>query len=194
MEKEELSPKESLRIINEMIENSKERFQDNGYIYLFWGWLVLACALAQFILLQMEYYEIHFYPYFLAIPGAIYTFIYEARRHKESSKSSFPDKFFTALWIATGINLFIVGFGFSFIFNASPVPYILILIAIAVIVSGTVINFKPLVIGGIICNALAIASLFLSGIYHPIVVVLALIAAYLVPGYILRKQYKMNNV
>jgi hypothetical protein len=193
MENKELTPQESLKIINEMIESSKERFQENGYIYLFWGWLISICALAQFVLLQLEYYEINFYPYFLAVPGAIYTFIHESKRHSKTSGSSFLDKFFTALWTVTGINLFIVGFGFSIIFNMSPVPYILILIAVAIIVSGAVINFKPLVIGGIICNLLVIFSLFVSSIYHPVLVVLALTAAYLVPGYIMRKQYKKHN-
>jgi len=194
MEKEELSPKESIRIIQEMIESSKERFQDNGSIYLFWGWLISLCALAQFVLLQLEYYEINYYPYFLAVPAAVYTGIMEARRHKKTSKSTFIGRIFAALWTVTSINLFITGFGFSFAFQMSPVPFILILIAVATIVSGAVVRFKPLIFGGIVCNALVVLSIFINTLYHPVLVVLALIAAYLVPGYILRKQYKRSHV
>ncbi|MFW6095142.1 MAG: hypothetical protein ACOC8S_01745, partial [Bacteroidota bacterium] len=73
MNKNELTPQESLQVINEMIDTSKTRMRENGFIYLFWGWLMMFCALDQFVLLQLEYYEISYYPYFLGIPGGIYT-------------------------------------------------------------------------------------------------------------------------
>ena len=193
MEEKELTPKESLRIIHEMIESSKERFQDNGYIFLFWGWLISICGLAQFILLQLEYYEINYYPYYLTIPAVAYTWIYESRRHKKKSKPTFFDKIFNALWSSVGFNILLVGFGFSFAFHVSPIPFILILVSIATIVSGTVIKFKPLIIGGIICNGLVVATIFISPLYHPIIIVVALVASYLVPGYILRKKYKQYH-
>lgn len=193
MEEQNLTPKDSLRVIQNMIEDSKERFRDNGYIYLFWGWLIIVCALAQFVLLQLEYYEIHFYPYFLTIPAAIYTWFYEARRHRKKSKPTFLSKFFAALWTVIGFNIFLTGFGFGYAFHISPIPFIMILISIAIILSGTMVKFRPLIIGGIICNGLVIVSLFTPTVYYPVIVALALIAAYLIPGYILRNKYKKHH-
>ena len=193
MKDQELSPKESLSVISKMIERSKTRMNENGFIYLFWGWLMSLCAIAQFVLLQLEYYEINYYPYYLAIPAGIYTGIYYSRESKKEQGSSFLGNIFGALWISVGINIFITAFIFSFTFNINPIPFILMMLGIATIVSGQVINFRILIIGGIICNLLGVATIFIPFIYHPVIVALAIIAADLVPGYALRNKYRRSH-
>jgi len=193
MKDQELSPKESLSVISKMIERSKTRMNENGFIYLFWGWLMSLCAIAQFVLLQLEYYEINYYPYFLAIPAGIYTGIYYSRESKNDQGSGFLGNIFAALWISVGINIFITAFIFSFTFNINPIPFILMMLGIATIVSGQVINFRILIIGGIICNLLGVATIFIPIIYHPVVAALAIIAADLVPGYALRNKYRRSH-
>jgi hypothetical protein len=190
MEEKTLTPKESLKVINEMIAGAKTRMKENGFIYLFWGWLILICALSQFILLQTEYADINYYPYFLVIPGAIYTAIVESKKHRKEGTSDYMNKVMTAIWLTAGINMIVAGFVFSPILKSSPVPLILIILALATVVSGAAIKFKPLVWGGIICNLAGIAAVFLDYSYHPILVVVAIIAADLIPGYILRNKYK----
>lgn len=190
MEDKSLTPKESLSVINQMIESSKTRMNENGFIYLLWGWLMSICAIAQFVLLQLEYYEINYYPYFLAIPAGIYTGIYYSRESKKEQGSSFLGNIFAALWISVGLNILMTAFVFSFTFNFNPIPFILMFLGIATIVSGQIINFRLLIIGGIICNLLGIFTILIPFIYHPIVAALALVAADLIPGYALRTKYK----
>ncbi|MFP3859420.1 MAG: hypothetical protein ACLFUW_01240 [Bacteroidales bacterium] len=190
MNKNELTPQESLQVINEMIDTSKTRMRENGFIYLFWGWLMIFCALAQFVLLQFEYYEISYYPYFLGIPGGIYTGFYYSRKEKKEQGTTYVEKILSMLWIAVGINIFIAAFIFSFTLQINPIPFILMFLGIGTVVSGQSLKFKPLIAGGLICNLMAVLTIFLPFIYHPVLIVLALIAADLIPGYSLKNKYK----
>lgn len=190
MQNDELTPKESLDLINEMITGAKARMNENGFIFLFWGWLIIICAVSQLILLKLGYYDINFYPYFLAIPGGIYTAIIASRKDRQKHSPNYTDTIMSGLWMTAGINMLITGFLFSPVLEMSPVPFILIILALATIASGTAIKFKPLIWGGIVCNAAGVASVFIPISYHPVVVIIALIAADLVPGYILRSKYK----
>jgi hypothetical protein len=192
MEEKTLTPKESLNVINEMIAGAKARMNEDGFIYLFWGWLILICALSQFILLQTKYAEYNYFPYFLVIPGAIYTAITESRKHRRQESPDYMNKIMSAIWITAGVNMMIAGFVFAPVIKTSPVPIILIVLGLATIISGAAVKFKPLVWGGIICNAVGIASVFFPYSYHPLIVIIAIIAADLVPGYILRKNYKKS--
>lgn len=190
MKQDELTPKESLDLINEMISGAKARMNENGFIYLFWGWLISICALGQFILLQTEYAHMNYYPYILVIPAAIYTSIHESRKHRKEGSPNYTSNIMSGIWIAAGMNMLILGFLFSPVLKTSPVPYILIVLALATIVSGAAIKFKPLIWGGIICNLAGILSIFVAYSYHPLLVIAAIIAADLVPGYILRSKFK----
>jgi hypothetical protein len=192
MQEQELSPKESLRVINEMIETSKSRINEDGFIYLFWGWLILLCALAQFVLFQVELYEYSFIPYLLVIPAGIYTGFQQSKKHRKE-KGNYVSNVMKALWITLGINLALFGFLIFPAYQVSPIPIILAFLAIGAIVSGGTVKFKPLIYGGIICNLIAIAALFTPTLYQPLLLAGGMIAADLVPGYIIRNQYKKQN-
>ena len=47
------SHSESLALIESMINKAKDRFNEDGSLYLLWGWVVLLCSAAEFILLQV---------------------------------------------------------------------------------------------------------------------------------------------
>jgi len=40
---------ESIQLISSMINKVKNRFNETGYLYLLWGWVVLICCITQFI-------------------------------------------------------------------------------------------------------------------------------------------------
>ena len=50
MEKTELTPEQSLLLITKTIEQTKERFKENGHIFVFWGTLMLIVIGSQFML------------------------------------------------------------------------------------------------------------------------------------------------
>jgi|SRR6056297_2013870 len=186
------TPAESLEIIRRMIEGSKARLNENGFIYLFWGWLILLCALAQFALFQAELYAYNYFPYFLVIPAGIYTFIVESRKHRESA-DNYLSRVMAVLWIPLAFNLGIIGFFTWPLFELSPTPFLIIFLAIGATVSGGLLRFKPLIWGGILCNMIGLAGLITPTLYHPLLLAAGIVFADLVPGYRLRNKYKISH-
>jgi hypothetical protein len=54
MENEEkmMSGEESLRIITEMINKTKVNIRQGSFHLLFWGWLIFACSMSEFLLMK----------------------------------------------------------------------------------------------------------------------------------------------
>jgi hypothetical protein len=62
MEKQELSPEDSLTIISRAIENLKMNFKEYAMYFLLWGWMLTFASFSNFFLLRMlharEAYEL----------------------------------------------------------------------------------------------------------------------------------------
>ena len=80
METDTLSPKQSLELITQVIAQARNKFEENGFIYIFWGILIAIASISQFILLKKEYYDIHWYPYLLMPMGSIYSVYYFSKK------------------------------------------------------------------------------------------------------------------
>jgi len=59
--------------------------------------------------------------------------------------------------------------------------------------SGFFLKFKPLIIGGLSCWILAIAAGEVDFHYHPLFVAVAVITAWIIPGYILKARFKSQT-
>ena len=64
MQTEKLTAEKSLELITEVITQARKKFEENGFIFMFWGALIAIAAIGQFLLLKYEYYSINWYPYF----------------------------------------------------------------------------------------------------------------------------------
>ena len=85
MKSSALTPEESLLLITKTIEETKERFKENGHVFVFWGTLMLIVIGSQFILSILELYKFTMYPVFLYPIGAIITGIYVRKEYKKNN-------------------------------------------------------------------------------------------------------------
>ena len=89
-------------------------------------------------------------------------------------------------------------FTFAFIFPITAgnilLFFLLTMIGIGTVVSGALLRFSWLIIGGIICNLLAYVTIFSHQSYYGIIMIVAIIFADLIPGYILRAKCRNHNV
>ena len=69
-------------------------------------------------------------------------------------------------------------------------PLLLIFYGLPTFLSGAVLKFSPLMIGGICCWILAIISTFIGHEFQLILIAVAVIAAWLIPGYLLKAKFK----
>lgn len=186
MEKTELTPEQSLLLITKTIEQTKERFKENGHIFVFWGTLMLIVIGSQFILSLLELYKFTMYPVFLYPLGAILTGIYIRKVYK---KNNAPKTIIGIImgsmgWVI-GMNLMAMGFLFSSHLGDALAPVFIILLAIMIIVSGATINFKPLIIGGILMNLIGLASFYIDRDFHGFSMMLGAVVAFIIPGILL---------
>jgi hypothetical protein len=72
-------------------------------------------------------------------------------------------------------------------------PSVLVLYGIPTFLSGIILKFKPLTVGGFICWLLAVVAMFASYEYQLLVLALAVGCAWIIPGYLLRSKFKKEN-
>lgn len=185
-----LTQQQSLKIIQEMIATSKNNLKDNSFFFLLWGWLVLIASLSHFALLQVEYQ----YPYLpwsvTMFLGGIISGIAGYRMGKKAKVISHVDKMIMYLWWGFTVVMLIILFmaGFNKIDWNLTHPLIILLYGLGTFVSGGVLKFKPLIIGGIASWVIAVIAFFVTPEYVLLLIALSIIIAYLIPGYMLKAK------
>jgi len=195
MEKDEkmMTGEESLRIISEMINKTKVNLGQSSFHLLFWGWLILVCSIADPILAKYTSYAHHYYVWFLAIPGAFVSMAYGIINGRKAKIHTYADRLYMWVWMAFLFS-FLVLFTIHSKNLVSVSPYILMLVGFATFVSGFIINFKPLIIGGILFWIIAIIVSFAAPAIAPLGMPLAVITGYLIPGYMLKYKGSHDKV
>ncbi len=185
------SEKESLQLITEMISNAKQNFKDNGFFYLVWGWLVFVAALSHYVLLTVIHYDKPFLPWpILMSLGAVATMIYGMSQSRKAPVRTYMGKFMGFLWGGFSISLLIVLASMHKIGPEVAYPFILILYGIGTFVSGGMLRFPLLIAGGIVCWVLAVISFYVGFEHQLLLVALAVLLSYIIPGHVLKSNYK----
>ena len=186
---------QGLQVIQEMIENTKSKFRDNGFFYLLWGWLVLIGSSSQFIMMNMGI-EYAWLPWpILMFGGGIASGIAGYKLGKKTKVKTFFDTAITSLWFAFIITLFI----FLFASAAGRITwsmanvFVIALYGLATFISGRMMNFNPLIFGGVFSWTAAIVGIFIPEMYTLPLVSVSIIVAYLIPGYMLKARAKSNG-
>ena len=178
--------KESLRIISEMIETAKAEVQDNGFLYLLWGWLTFAASLGHYTMLFFSPAK-SYWPWLILMPlGGFITAVYlirESRRRRIKTKIG---DFLGAVWTAFSVALLLLLLFMSELGPYNIYPIIIILYGIGTFLSGKLLSFKPLIIGGILCWVIAGVSFIAEPSYRILLLALSLLVSYIIPGHILK--------
>jgi len=186
MDKEILTPEDSIALITKTIQQAKNRFAENGHILIMWGILVAAATLAQFLLLKTEYYKINYYPYFIMPLGGVYTYYYYGRKHKKNDLPvTIIGRILQIMGTLLGINFMVLGFLFWEKLGDALFPVLFLFMAVLIIIIGTSIKFKPFIFSGILLNLTAFGLFFIETIYHPAIMSVAAIITMVIPGIIL---------
>jgi hypothetical protein len=101
MENEEkvMTGEESLRIITEMINKSKVNIRQSSFHLLFWGWLIFACSLSEYVLMTFAGYTHHYYVWFFTVPGVFVSLIYGFVTGRKEMVHTYADRLYVWTWI-----------------------------------------------------------------------------------------------
>jgi hypothetical protein len=195
MENEEkmMTGEESLRIITEMINKTKFDISQGSFYLLFWGWLIFACSLSEYLLTKFTGFIHPYYVWFLVIPGVFVSMFHGFVTGRKAKVRIYTGMLYMWIWLGfliSGTVLCIIHWKSM----DTVAQYILLLAALPTFISGFVIKFKPLIAGGICFWVLSLVIYFAGPSFSSLGTAIAMLSGYLLPGYMLKNKVSHDKV
>jgi hypothetical protein len=191
---QKFSAEQSLQVIQSMIEKAKQDVIKNSFYFLLWGWLVFITALLHFVL--MKFTDIK-QPYivwnimWIGVVASIVKGVKEGRSEKVKTYLGDTMKYF-------GISMAIIYCSLVFIFGKYELwqyafPFYILIYAVACFFMGSMMQFPLLKWTGLMCIPIMIASVFLKYEWQLLLMALAVLISYIIPGHVLYMKEKTQN-
>lgn len=147
MDKQELTPQESLRVIEEMIQKSQKRISYNGGMPgLVWGYTTFFTALLIYFLMPRMDYRVNFLWFIIPILGGAIYFTLRRSQKRQTLVKNHIDRTIDIIWIILGLNALVI----SFIGSNIILSIILILIGIGSSIMAFIADIKVYKVASII--------------------------------------------
>jgi hypothetical protein len=191
----EFSYEDGLKTIYAMITSTKSSMGENYVFYLLWGYLVGLACVSEFLLIRVVHYAQHYmvWPVLMGL-GMVLSGVLTLRRQKTSTHKSFIGNIMSYLWGGWLVSLLIITFFTSQLQNHSLIlPFTMVMYGMGIFISGGVINYRPLIIGGIISWLAALVSFFQPYNVQLLLMAATVIVSYIIPGHMLRIEAKKQK-
>jgi hypothetical protein len=213
-----MTEQESLQLITEMIQKAKGGFHETGTSAILWGAVVGFCGLLSFAQAQWGFsigFDIWLLIFVAIIPQVYLVFQEKKKKQVKTYQQAATDN----IWLVYAISLaalvlyqnivpgvydkLMTGDGaqllqkniqtgeikdFHFYIPGISSVY-LIIYAFPTLGTGLINKFKPMIYGAMLCYVFFVISLFTSFKYDMLLMGLAGIVNWLIPGFILRSNY-----
>jgi hypothetical protein len=209
-EKSNFSEKDSLALITEMIGKAKDSYHDTGIAAIMWGSVIAFCSLVKISELHFNY-KLPFDIFLLTFVAVIPQLLLSHKERKKQNVRTYNQVALDYTWTAFGIAIFLMVFVTNVVFaklDAFKEVYVsstgkqdyfrfseftaalfLIIYGLPTFITGAVMKFKPMLLGGIVCWVASIACLFTPVKVDLLLTAIATIIAWLIPGIILYKKH-----
>jgi len=189
-----MNEQDSINVIKEMIDNSRQNIKDQSPFYLWWGSLVFIAAVVEYILFVLLESPDHWWVWpITTILGGVGSGIIGWRQEKRAKVKTFIDRAMSYVW-GGWIMIFLITIVWAAVSGINWAQIFTIIIAfygVGTFISGGILRFKPLMIGGLVSLVLAIFCIVLnldqSFPNMLIALALSILVSYLIPGFLLRK-------
>lgn len=190
-----LSPQESLDIISQVIDLSKQKYEENGQLILMWGLAVMLAGITQFILIQLGHGKMSGWTWlFTMIPMSIYTIYMVQQERKINAQSNKKNSDISGMvWSMAGSMAMISGFFFSSKFGYALTAAMFLPFCIAALVTALTLNKELFVWLSILGVIISYCSFYIPWSYHPLLSAGLALVLFTIPGYILRNDHKTRS-
>jgi hypothetical protein len=186
------SEKHALALIDQTIKSVRQKLGQNGFIFLLWGWLILAGNLLSYASIYFNFQNYIGYIWtVIGLGGGLISFLYYAKREKNKGPSSQIEKYFTYVWSGVGLGAIVL---YACIIWANEfmliTPFVLTLAGIATFISGRILKVPALVLGGIsFWVGTALALCFQTEVQF-LIGAGCMVTGYLIPRFVLKAKSK----
>ncbi len=191
MEEQNINPEQSMQIIQNMIRRAQNNLSENGFLFIFWGWLVFLSAGA-FYYLTVTGFEKPWYAWYTMPLGGIFTMFYTMRQKKKERVRSYIDDYMAFVWSAFGICMIItLVMGYKLQINCYPI--VIMLYATATFITGGIIRFTPLIICGAASYVISVSAFFVNFETQILLLALSVMVSYIIPGHWMQIKFKKQS-
>ena len=163
-----MESKEHIEIINQMINKTKEQLRPFSLNLIFWGALVSVMSIIYFNVLHLFETDMHHIIFWTIIPffGTIFMTNYNIKKGREIGYETHLSRTIKIIWSTFGIAwVFIILLSSIQGFAGGTIQFLILFTsAICLLISGILIKYLPVTLGG--CTILMI--LFLSSLFPEI--------------------------
>ena len=189
MAEQSFSPEQSLQLIRNMISKTKQDMSDNSIYFLVWVWITLIACTGQFILKNILHNEKHYLVWLLVVPGIIFSIYQGVKDGKKRKASTYVGESMKHLWTGMGVSFFVLSIILTKLgWGTTVFPFFIMLYGMGTFISGSILRFRPLIIGGVIAWALAAGAAWVHDDYQMLFAAAAILFSYIIPAYMLRRK------
>jgi hypothetical protein len=204
MEEKQMSERESLELISQMIRTAKTEQKDNGMGWIIWGWMLFLASVLTVLNNRYNWLNPWFFWNALGIitilimlyETIVFTFFRKTQRVRTYTTDLFKRLntgfFISLMFIIFSMNRHIPGTEMHAISPMYGFPLLMSLYAFWILIYGTALNFKPSIIGAYLTWATAIFALFAAETFNQVMLFhgLAALIGYIIPGHIAYMEFK----
>lgn len=189
MTDESFSAEESLRLIRNMIDKTRQGFSNSSHYFLLWGWAAFLALLGQFVLSAVYNYPYHYHVWWITVVCAVIQVILLQKDRKKEKAKTYVGESMGFLWTGLGITFFVLSLIFFKLGWENCYPFYITLYGVGTYVSGRIIQFNPLIYGGVVCWILAAIAIWFPMDAQMLFAAGAILISYIIPGHLLRMKY-----
>ncbi|MDR1602039.1 MAG: hypothetical protein LBS42_06375 [Tannerella sp.] len=214
---QKFTEQESMEVITEMINRARNNFSRNMDMAIFWGYLVAATAIGNFILLHTLTNKIDAYlVWFLMIPGAVVSYFIRRRADRTVVVKTHIDRIIDAIWVGNGVSIFVF-WGLLTIFSNLTqnwvtafliTPTILIILGMSEFVTAFACRARQMKWIAVMCWVGAVLCVLpfqwnsMDGHFvgtlnqgtQQLILAVCMIVGFVIPGHIINRKQKKNHV
>ena len=192
---EPLSGRDSLQIIQQMIDTAKQEQKDDGQGWIVWGWMLFLASTLTVVNMRMHWTQ----PFYFWNAFGLFTIVYfcvkiarnvlkKDRQPVKTYTKDLFDKLNTGFFISLMFVIVAMNAGLN---HMKGFPLLMSVYGFWILIYGAVLNFKPSTIGAFIMWALAFTALFVKTfewimILHSV----GVLFGYIIPGHIAYKRFR----
>jgi hypothetical protein len=196
MDEKNINPQESIDIINKAIKDARKETDDAYYYLLLWGILLVVFFILSFLasFTFPEHQKLIQSIAYLVFPvGGVWSFLHSRKSERTEKIKSIHENLYAYVWGGVGLCLGVWTLVTQFKGLESYVPVFILLFGFASFITGGVTKFYPSVFGGVVCVICA-AVANISPVYQCLYGALGILAATVIPGFIMVFNKKPKNV
>lgn len=188
---------QEIQLIQEMIEKTKTSAASSWKYFSVWGMLIIAGILGNYVLSWLSLYNWIWANWFVFMAaGLVYVFVFQKKEERSRGAKTYAQTAIGYVSMACGMSFALAGFVFPILdlYPVGTIPVIIsMIVGILLLSIGGIFEWGLLKWAALLWWLGGIGMIFIHWHYRALVCIPLIIFGYLVPSYLLHRQYNSEK-